>query len=128
MKPYVPMLFAALIAALLAGCGGKKSEPVSYAAKIQPILNEHCISCHNPERPEGKIILTTFDAMMASRTSPGKKPLVIPGEHTKSWLYILCSTNQAHYRMPPDSASATLLPKEELLLIAEWIKQGAQNN
>lgn len=122
------IVIVALLAAVLGACGGKKPEPVSYTAKIQPILDKHCITCHSPERAEGKIILTTFDAMMASRISPGKKPLVIPGDHLKSWLFILCSTNQAHYRMPPDSASAALLPKEDLLLLAEWIKEGAQNN
>ena len=59
---------------------------------------------------------------------PGKKPLLIPGDYMKSWIFILCSTNQPHYRMPPDTASQALLPKEQLSLIADWIGQGAQNN
>jgi hypothetical protein len=122
------LLAAMIIAVTLAGCGGKKVEPVSYTAKIQPILNQRCVSCHTAERAEGKILLTSYDAMMASRILPGKKPLVIPGDYMKSWLYILSTTNQAHYRMPPDSASQGLIPKEEAALIAEWIAQGALNN
>jgi len=122
------LLLVVVLAAALAGCGGKKSEPVSYTAKIQPILNEHCVSCHNADRAEGKIILTSYGTMMASRISPGKKPLLIPGDYMKSWIFILCSTNQPHYRMPPDTASQALLPKEQLSLIADWIGQGAQNN
>lgn len=124
MRTFICVLF--VIA--LAGCSGKKSEPVSYTAKIQPILNQHCVSCHNADRAEGKIVLTSYDALMASRITPGKKPLLIPGDHLKSWLYILCSTNQAHYRMPPDTASQALLPKDEITLIAQWIQQGAPNN
>jgi uncharacterized membrane protein len=122
------LLIAVVIAAALIGCGGKKAEPVSYSAKIQPILNQRCVSCHGADRAEGNILLTSYDAMMASRISPGKKPLVIPGDFMKSWLYILSTTNQAHYRMPPDTASQGLLPKEEAMLIAEWIAQGAVNN
>ncbi len=119
---------AVLIAAALIGCGGKKVEPVSYAAKIQPILNTRCIACHGGDRVEGKIVLTSYDAMMASRILPGKKPLVIPGDYMKSWLFILSSTSQAHYRMPPDTSGQGLLPKDEVALIAEWITQGALNN
>jgi hypothetical protein len=121
-------LVAVVIAAALIGCGGKKAEPVSYSAKIQPILNQRCVSCHGADRAEGKILLTSYDAMMASRISPGKKPLVIPGDYMKSWLYILSSTNQAHYRMPPDTSNQGLIPRDEVALIAEWIGQGALNN
>lgn len=115
-------------AALLAGCSKEPAPPVSYGQQIQPILNTKCVSCHGSERAEGKIVLTSYDALMSSRIMPGKKPLVIPGDHVKSWLYILCATDQPHYRMPPDSADLTLLPKAELMLIADWIAQGAQNN
>lgn len=122
------LLFAVAIAAVLLGCGGKKAEPVSYSAKIQPILNARCVACHGADRAEGNILLTSYDAMMASRILPGKKPLVIPGDYMKSWLFILSSTNQAHYRMPPDTSGQGLLPREEVALIADWISQGALNN
>jgi hypothetical protein len=116
------------LAAALIGCGSKKTEPVSYAGKIQPILNSRCVPCHSAERAEGRIVLSSYNDLMASRILPGKKPIVTPGDHLKSWLFILCSTNQAHYRMPPDTSTQSLLPKEEIALIADWIKQGALNN
>lgn len=122
------MLALILLAALVAGCGKKAPEAVSYRDQIQPILNARCISCHSTEHAEGKIVLTSYEFLMSSRILPGKKPLVVPGEYQKSWLYILCSTNQPHYRMPPDTLDLTLLPKPEVSLISEWIKQGAQNN
>jgi len=117
-----------LLIALLVGCGKKAPEPVSYRDQIQPILNNRCVSCHGTERAEGKIVLTSYETLMSSRIFPGKKPLVTAGEYRKSWLYILCSTDQTHYRMPPDTLDLTLLPKAELLLISEWITQGANNN
>ncbi len=116
------------LASLLTGCGTKEPDPVSYRDQIQPILNARCLSCHGTEKAEGTIMLTSYETLMGSRILPGKKPLVIPGDYVKSWLYILCATDQEHYRMPPDSADLTLLPKTELALIAEWINQGAKDN
>lgn len=117
-----------LIGCLLTGCGKKAPEPVGYGSQIQPILNNRCVSCHGAAKAEGGIQLESYASLMSSRILPGKKPLVISGDYVKSWLYILCSTDQPHYRMPPDSAKLTPLPKEELELIANWILQGAQDN
>jgi len=117
-----------LIGFLLVGCGKKSIAPVKYMAHIQPIMNDRCVSCHGSERAEGKIVLTSYEALMASRILPGKKPLVVPGDYAKSWLYILCATDQPHYRMPPDTMRITPLPKADLELIANWIAQGAKND
>lgn len=34
------------------------SNPLSYPILVQPVLDKHCVSCHNPQKPEGKVILT----------------------------------------------------------------------
>jgi hypothetical protein len=117
-----------LVAIMLAGCGKKGPEPVSYQQQIQPVLNARCVACHGAENPAANIVLTSYDNLVKSRILPGKKPLVIPGNYLKSWLYILCATDQPHYRMPPDTLNQTLLPKHELELIANWIAQGAKND
>jgi mono/diheme cytochrome c family protein len=109
----------------IAGCG---RTPVSYREQIQPILNTHCVSCHGAENASGKINLTSFEAVMSSRTVHGKKPLVIAGDAAQSWLYILARTNQPHVRMPPDTSSQQPLPDEKIELIGKWIMQGAKNN
>ena len=31
---------------------------LSYPLLVQPVLDQHCVRCHNPQRPEGDIILT----------------------------------------------------------------------
>jgi hypothetical protein len=31
---------------------------LSFPRLVQPVLDKHCVSCHNPDRPEGDITLT----------------------------------------------------------------------
>ena len=34
------------------------SKPFSYPRLVQPVLEQHCVRCHNDERQDGEIILT----------------------------------------------------------------------
>ena len=117
-----------LVCAILGGCGQKTVKPVSYRDQIQPILTAQCVQCHNGEVARGKIMLASYEDLMGSRTYPGKKPLVVAREPAKSWLYIVCATTQPHYRMPPDTSTVVVLPKEQLQLLSKWIDEGALNN
>lgn len=117
-----------MLSCFVAGCGQKGSQPVSFHNDIQPILDNRCIRCHGSEMAQGQILLTSFDHLMSSRTVKGKNPLVVPGVVAESWLYTLSATDQPHFRMPPDTARLTPLPKNELELIARWIMQGAKDN
>lgn len=119
---YVPVL---IIVILIAGCGKK---PVSFKEQIQPILNARCTQCHGTEVARGKIVMASYPSFMSSRTVSGKEPLVIPGSPYQSRLYILCETNQPHFRMPPDTSSVTPLPAGELDLLRHWILEGAKDN
>jgi hypothetical protein len=38
--------------------GPDGSRPLSYPLLVQPVLDRHCISCHNPEKREGGLVLT----------------------------------------------------------------------
>ena len=114
-----------LLVLFAAGCGQKT---VSFREQIQPILNARCTQCHGQDRSVGKIVLTSYEGFMNSRTISGKEALVVAGEPYKSRLYILCETNQPHFRMPPDTSSVTPLPPGELDLLRHWITQGAKDN
>jgi len=116
---------AAVLLLLIAGCGKKA---VSFKEQIQPILTSHCARCHGSDVARGKIVMTSYASFMTSHTVSGKEPLVIPGNPYQSRLYILCSTNQPHFRMPPDTSAVTPLPPEELDLLRHWITDGAKDN
>lgn len=38
--------------------GPEGSRPLSYPILVQPLLERHCVRCHNPGKPEGKVVLT----------------------------------------------------------------------
>lgn len=38
--------------------GPDGSNPLSYPILVQPVLDEHCVRCHNPRKPEGDVVLT----------------------------------------------------------------------
>ena len=121
----VRFIHVLLIMFILVGCGQK---PVSYRDQIQPILNTHCIQCHGAEKPRGKVVLTSYETVANTRTRSGKAPLLTPGSLKESPLYVLCSTTQTHFRMPPDTAAIVPLTEQELELLRKWIAQGAKNN
>ncbi len=49
---------------LTAQPGETVPRPIHYVTDVQPILDRHCVSCHNPQKPDGDIDLcrelTTF--------------------------------------------------------------------
>lgn len=122
------LLGALLIGLFFFGCGKKDQQPVSFREQIQPILQTRCVRCHGEENAAGKIMLTSYEAVMNSRTVKGKKPLVVSENLSESWLYVLSGTEQPHFRMPPDTSHITPLPKDEVQVLGRWIMQGAKNN
>lgn len=38
--------------------GPDGSRPLSYPRLVQPVLDQHCVRCHNPARPDGQVVLT----------------------------------------------------------------------
>jgi mono/diheme cytochrome c family protein len=113
------------LAIVFIGCS---KTPVSFKGQVQPILTQRCAECHGANNPPGKIVLTSYDSVMNARTIHGRKPLVIAGNPSESWLYMLARTDQPHFRMPPDTLGKKPLPEEEVQLIGKWIMQGARNN
>jgi uncharacterized membrane protein len=114
-----------LLVFLVTGCGKK---PVSFHNDIQPILNNHCIQCHGTQNPAAMVVLTSYDSVMSAKVTKWKKPIVVAGNPSESWLYLRTGTTQPHFRMPPDTLNMVPLSDEQLELIGKWIQQGAKNN
>lgn len=114
-----------ILAFLIVGCGHKQ---VSYNNDIQPILNERCIQCHGNTNAAANVVLTSYDSVMTAKITKWKKPIVVAGNPSESWLYLRTGTTQPHFRMPPDTLEITPLTDEQIELIGKWILQGAKDN
>jgi hypothetical protein len=93
------------------------AEPVTFEKDIKPIFKQHCIGCHNADRPRGGLDLSTMAAVQEGGTS-GKA--AVAGKPEESLLYLL----PAHLdepKMPPGKAK---IPQRHIELIRTWVAGG----
>ena len=95
-----------------------------YSGVIQPILDQKCVSCHNPKKTKGALLLHNYKGIInggeegpiISRVSPQKSEMLkrihLPKDEKK--------------HMPPKAKSQ--LSKAEIKLIVQWINLGAPEN
>jgi hypothetical protein len=122
------LLLAALPIALcagLTGCAGE--ETISFSQNVKPILDQNCLSCHQPggEGLESSgFSMVTYDELMKG-TKFG--PMIIAGDAEGSNLVVLMegradpSISMPHGSMKP-------VKKADTQMIRMWIDQGAKNN
>ena len=91
---------------------------VDFATEIQPILRQHCISCHGPkEQKNGLRLDRRKDAMRG-----GTIAVIGPGNADGSRLYHRLVGDKFGIQMPPTGA----LPPDKVAKIKAWIDQGAE--
>ena len=122
-----PLCHVLAVTALLgvAGCG-QSEAPVSFSADIAPILERHCLSCHQPGvegYDESGLGLESYEALMRG-TKYG--PIVIPGDPFNSNLMILVEGRADPSILMPHEQDK--LFKNDVDTLRTWIEQGAANN
>lgn len=135
----------ALMVLLLSGCPGVSIPPgptgdvVSFSRQIQPIFDANCIICHVSGGIAGEILLLnaeeSFDALLNLEEEKEEEhemgmhgALVVPGDAEASYLFqkvSLDSPPEGGARMP---LGGPPLSDEDIVLIRDWIDQGALNN
>jgi uncharacterized protein DUF1549/uncharacterized protein DUF1553/cytochrome c len=119
------MLAAAVWAATTATATAQRPAPppapprVDYQRQIQPLVEKHCLECHNQDRRQGGLSLATYaDALEGGRTGA----VIRPGGGARS-LLIHRVTGAIDPQMPKDEPP---LAAAEIALIQRWIDQGAR--
>jgi mono/diheme cytochrome c family protein len=99
----------------------------NYRSIKAVILDGKCISCHaaNAKSKANDIPFTSYAEMLAANTHDGD-PIVTPGDPEKSAL-LEAIQEGADHPMPPKSYGYSRLTADEIKIIEEWIKNGAQN-
>ena len=120
--PSLPMKRLILtIAGIALGCWVTPAQTkVDFVKDIQPILEKSCIKCHGPEKQKGKLRLDSKDAVF-KRSADAQ--VVIPGNAEKSDLYRRVSLPPGDDDIMPNEGEP--LPKVQIVLIRDWINQGA---
>ena len=137
-----PRLLLPLALALLAlaGCAdyGDSPQPgptdpvdppttVSFAAQIQPILDNQCIGCHGVGGQAGLDLRpgVSHGNLVGVTATESALALVQPGQPDQSWFYLkLTDQQEVGDVMPPGGT----IGSANLSLVATWIDEGAQDN
>lgn len=96
-------------------------DALVYAHVVQPILEEKCVSCHNPQKAKGELIMTTAE-LLAKGGENGT-----PWDTTKADLGLML--RMAHLplddklHMPP--RGKVQLTDDEIQVLESWIRRGS---
>lgn len=88
---------------------------------IHPILDTRCVSCHNPEKKKGELLLTTYENLMEGGESGS--PLKVGSADSSDLVHRLLLPEADDDHMPPEGKSQ--LTSDQVDLISWWIEQGA---
>ena len=107
------------VALLVAGlaAGASRADDDLFREKIAPLLRQHCIGCHNPDKAKGDLDLST----RATAVKGGAHgPAVVPGKAAESLL--LEFVGGAKPKMPRGAVPLTAGQQADL---QRWITAGA---
>ncbi len=101
------------------------NNQVSFKNDVQPIFNNHCISCHpssgDLDLREGH----SYNEIVGVSASGYSGTLVVPGNAEASVLYKKIDGSGAFGSNMPLGGS---LSANQIKIIRDWINQGAKNN
>ena len=92
---------------------------VDFARDIHPLLEDHCVKCHGPEKQKGGLRL---DNRTSALQGGDEGKVIVAGKSAESRLIHLTSGLEPDTRMPPEGAPLTA---ERIGLLRAWIDQGA---
>ena len=117
-RPFI-YIFANL-ALLLMGLASAAEEPLSYSRDVQPILSDHCFTCHGPDEKSRKAKLR-----LDRREDAIAKEAIVPGKPKDSELIYLTHSSDEDEVMPPPKFKKPLNEAQKRIL-ERWIKEGAE--
>lgn len=102
---------------------------IDFPRHVQPILDAHCVRCHNPDKPEGRVLLngdhgSVYSASYFTLTSLG---LVSDGRngHGNSAPRAIGDSASRLMTMLDGTHHGAELSRDEIEIIRNWIHVGA---
>ncbi|MEO6001847.1 MAG: c-type cytochrome domain-containing protein [Opitutus sp.] len=97
------------------------AEPALFEARVAPILEEHCVECHGPEKHKGKLRLDSFEALIVGGESD---EVVTAGDPKASELFRRITLPETDEDVMPSDGKPHL-SSNEIKVIELWIAGGA---
>lgn len=98
------------------------TKKVDFVREVQPILANHCVKCHGPEKQKGGLRLDVKSD--AFKQLDSGKPAVTRNQGKESLLIELVRGNEFDEIMPPKGKGKPLTPAQ-IATLTRWIDQGA---
>ncbi|MFX0555637.1 c-type cytochrome domain-containing protein [Maribacter sp. CXY002] len=93
---------------------------VFYTDVVQPIINNSCVSCHNPKKAKGDLLLNTQEGIL---TSGENGPVVVANHPDDSDFFARMKLpKESDDHMPPKDKKQP--SKDEIKLVGIWIENG----
>ena len=96
-------------------------NPEIYAHIVQPILDNKCVSCHNPNKEKGELLLTDYSSLL----NGGENGATIDFSNLEESEFLkrlhLPLTDEDH--MPPEGKQQ--LNSNEIQILERWVALGA---
>lgn len=92
-----------------------------YSGVIQPILDQKCVSCHNPKKTKGELLMHNYKGIMDGGEE-GPIILTLNPENSEILKRIHLPRDEKKH-MPPKAK--TQLTKAEIKIIEQWVTLGA---
>ena len=90
-----------------------------FKEKIAPIIERHCLGCHNDSKPKGKLSMASRDVLLKG----GRKGAsIVPGDAGASLLLERLTAQDKKTRMPKNREPLSAVEIED---VRKWIKAGA---
>ena len=90
-----------------------------FEKQIRPLLMEHCVQCHGPDKQESGLRLDSRQQVLHGTTDADA--LVVPGKHAESRLLQVIQYAEDDTQMPPKAR----LPDSQISAVRQWIDAGA---
>ena len=119
-------LAAGCIALLAVGSSSADDpvKPTSYYKDIRPILQQHCLGCHQPAKAGGSYIMT-LHAELFKAGNTGKEPIVKGKPEVSQLVTQLLPQGGKPPAMPKEKEP---LPDFQIKKIRQWIAEGATDD
>lgn len=115
----LPLLF--IVTACTLQPAGKTAREHYFLTQVKPVLQQHCLQCHNGSLPPPALNLTS--KATAFKRSASGRDYILPDDPDCSLLISAVQRGGTHPRMMPRTEVS--LTDDQIGMLREWIEDGA---